>query len=733
MHKPAGEALIIISRKFFGLIDGTRLKTKLLNRHKYLCGKLDSPLAFIEHLSPPSNFDIDNERDAPALVAVFNPTEFTREKNGKYKGVPHHRVVSFVEATSKRQGGGRAQAASYAYRHLQARPDHPMVYCLVIKPQWYQVLLSSPSGIVASAQTSWDNLDLLLAYVYSHYDPRDDHFLDDDTLRWIAPAVPKAAPSWEITFQGKVYEGDVIFRGKPWGRRTTVFRATKSVGQFIFKEQYRHEKRRFKEEEVLEHIHADGDIPGVVRLKAWENVHTGGKLLHIGSGDGIRTKRRLAFYDDGEHLRNAKSVNDLLKAIYDVLEVHRTIYLRRHVLHRDMSLYNILIYPRWANVEGRNVSKDTPPFIKDVLDEFLRPLEDRTADCLMIDTDNAAILDTKNVDEDSDLLHRTGTPMYIARSVCLGRLQRNMLSLTGVAMPTLTDEAKRLYVKAYGQHRYDQFTDKNPDTFRGGKPPKRWPNPLPPFVHRPCHDAESIFWTMLAALLRVQPKSAALEPYAHPLVAELWATLYAHKIPDKPQFYRDNRNALLMTVDEDWVDYFFPEMRDVALLLFDISRHIAPEYELWTPKPPDDHLHEAMQRLILQYLVDHRDQPIPLDPDNLRPTGTEARPFEDKNKTEDTVMSTQDPDNGTCGTGSGPSAQKTSSSKAKRTRTSSSKSPVVRHTGERTSATSKSATLIVVDPKRKRASTTSPGGRRSKRIKAMSDSVIIEDCEKHED
>ncbi|KAI0772827.1 hypothetical protein BD413DRAFT_35061 [Trametes elegans] len=42
-------------------------------------------------------------------------------------------------------------------------------------------------------------------------------------------------------------------------------------------------------------------------------------------------------------------------------------------------------------------------------------------------------------------------------------------------------------------------------------------------------------------------------------------------------------------------------------------------------QPPrfDDHLHEAVQRLILNYLVEHEDDPIPLTPGVLRMTALE--------------------------------------------------------------------------------------------------------------
>ena len=313
--------------------------------------------------------------------------------------------------------------------------------------------------------------------------------------------------------------------------------------------------------------------------------------------------------------------------------------------------------------------------------------------------------------------------MYVARSVCLGRLQTYILCLMGVPMPTLTGEAKDLYVKAYGQDRYDRFTDK--DTFHGGKPPARQPKTLPAFVHRPAHDAESIYWTMVAALLRVHPKSAEREQFASEMVAMTWDTLHRHKIPDQPLLYRDPRNEIVTMGDNDWQTHFFPEMNDVATLLHDISRQLAPEYEFWSPRPPDDHLHEAMQRLILQYLVEHRDQPIPLDTDYQRPT--EAQTPEDKGKTRGTSVSRHTRDEA-------PAASSSSTRKAskKEPQTSSYKAPVQvagsstssRCTVDRSSMLFASSMLIVADPKRK---SVNQGGRRRKRLKTKQGSLTIDE------
>ena len=51
--------------------------------------------------------------------------------------------------------------------------------------------------------------------------------------------------------------------------------------------------------------------------------------------------------------------------------VHRTL-LKRGILHRDMSINNILIRPVWRDLPGIRVMKDPPPLIEDVLSGALR-------------------------------------------------------------------------------------------------------------------------------------------------------------------------------------------------------------------------------------------------------------------------------------------------------------------------------------------------------------------------
>ncbi len=281
--------------------------------------------------------------------------------------------------------------------------------------------------------------------------------------------------------------------------------------------------------------------------------------------------------------------------------------------------------------------------------------------------------------------------MYIARSVCSGRVQEYGMAMSAVPMPNLTGAARDLYVKAYGQKRYDEFTEKTSSTVHGAIPPHTLPDPIPPFVHRPRHDAESIFWTMFAALLRAQPDSGIRESWASPIVAKTWKKLHDHEIPENPNIDCDDREGILLMARWLLENHFHPEMREVAHLLHDICVQVRPEYEFWNPRPPEEHLHEALQRLILQYLVDHRDKDIRLDPANPRPT--QPPPPPEKNKTESTQSGS-------------------------------------RQTFSRGSASLKAGEPTVVDPKRKSGS---QGGRDSKRLKGLSGaSVAIDEVDEPE-
>ncbi|KAI0772806.1 hypothetical protein BD413DRAFT_34481 [Trametes elegans] len=231
-------------------------------------------------------------------------------------------------------------------------------------------------------------------------------------------------------------------------------------------------------------MHAEGDFPGVIRLVSAEDVKYNGRDIDFTSGDSDKTrpKGRLAPANTGLGLEYAESVNDLLMSIYDALEVHRELARRRHMLHRDVSVSNILMYPkRRSALKQANRLESFPPLIDDILAGEQRVPEEREPRCLLINHDHAAKLldDVGDMGVPKELRYRTvrgclachaaphvrccdglsqGTAIYIARAVpasvvfCRGRVEYRR-------MPLLSAKAEALYVKLHGEDRYGKYND----------------------------------------------------------------------------------------------------------------------------------------------------------------------------------------------------------------------------------------------------------------------------------
>ena len=107
--------------------------------------------------------------------------------------------------------------------------------------------------------------------------------------------------------------------------------------------------------------------------------------------------------------------------------------------------------------------------------------------------------------------------MYIARSVCKGQVLTGLTYRIIPRMPQLSERAHALYIRAHGTDRYERYSDTNA-TPHGARPPILFGVlKVPEFCHRPEHDVESIYWSMISALLHVRPVDDKGEP-------EVWAS-----------------------------------------------------------------------------------------------------------------------------------------------------------------------------------------------------------------
>ena len=214
--------------------------------------------------------------------------------------------------------------------HMDARPDMPGVYGLWAGPEGYQVLWSDASGVTASPKSSWDVCELLAAYVYSLYYPPANHILFDQTITSpIAPRLGSNKPRW--TIEGHLKDPyracEWIFTASSWGRRTNVWKheikgkgpvVVKDAYRVVINDAYRDIRRHYEEEILIKKIHRNGIFPGVVRTLEPAEHHQ--NITTPPSSKAQRTKTRLIMGSYGESLLRAKSVKDLLMAVYDIVE-----------------------------------------------------------------------------------------------------------------------------------------------------------------------------------------------------------------------------------------------------------------------------------------------------------------------------------------------------------------------------------------------------------------------------
>ena len=231
--------------------------------------------------------------------------------------------------------------------------------------------------------------------------------------------------------------------------------------------------------------------------------------------------------------------------------------------------------------------------------------------------------------------------------MAIGKYVTTLGSVQSVRMPRLEGEVKRRYEEMHsGNPRYEVYNDTGNASHGGTSAQDRGISSryldrslISAFYHRPEHDVESIYWSMVRVLLRVRPTISPQTRYAEGIHAATWEALDAHQIYNRNDSI-DSRQIILDYSDEQWQSLFPAEMEDVAELMCKISEQVCPEYGLWEwpeGKYRKDHLHEALQRLIFEYLYTHRNNDIVLDPSGLRsktiPTPAAAEKRREKTET----------------------------------------------------------------------------------------------------
>ena len=182
-------------------------------------------------------------------------------------------------------------------------------------------------------------------------------------------------------------------------------------------------------------------------------------------------------------------------------------------------------------------------------------------------------------------------------------------------MPELSGKARELYDETWDRPMYDRYSDSGA-TCHGAAVKTddelytRFETRSTEVVnHQPRHDVESMWWTLYITSIQLVPKDSVPDVISTAFTTA-WKLLQAHRIDDPSCPDIDSRD-ILMRLSQDIKRTLHPGLSKSPLpkLIADLGKQICPEYELLREVKFQDHLHEAMRRLLLDCIVEMEDKP----------------------------------------------------------------------------------------------------------------------------
>ncbi|KZV94111.1 hypothetical protein EXIGLDRAFT_835198 [Exidia glandulosa HHB12029] len=500
----------------------------------------------------------------------------------------------------------------------QARPDLPGCLSLVTSRRCCRIVWSDPTSAYASAVTHWSNpvtLSSVLRFIHRLYNPLVRDFTVQLELPDLSGQAETSSRTPGCSFPRKLHEtrpvwlveddGGTVYRatkvlavGKPWTRLNWVASASEcrppGVTEFrecprtVIKDSWpRIADEPAGESAVLQHLHSDGAMAGVCRLQTAFRIACGsGDVRTVdvpGSGFAARRKHRMILDGTGDHLYSCSSVVDFLVVMYDVLDVLKGIHSQRSVMHRDISIRNLLRSPESSRMEG--IKEST--FAGDILARKY-PTMRRGPSCTLIDFDNAF---WEGHTPDIALSALVGTPTFASRAVS-SRFRLPAMHPAARIKP-LRGNAYDCYVRTFGEERYNAVSAMH----QGRELLDLMEMPAERARFNPRHDAESCFWVIVHFMCTALPLGSDPAADAHLQYGkELCHLLESHTLG----LFSDSRDSPLSISPAAWAYPLHESLAPFSTLLCSLAMVVRPIYEFCEPPLHPYHLHEAMQRILLQ-------------------------------------------------------------------------------------------------------------------------------------
>ncbi|KAF7775674.1 hypothetical protein Agabi119p4_4067 [Agaricus bisporus var. burnettii] len=491
------------------------------------------------------------------------------------------------------------QAADYVAYLLNARPDLISALGLLVEPDSLDFFFCNVGGIYKLSLSNKVEYMPLLSAVLRYLNGRQKKNLDPTLVRVQGSSLfdvsfPNASTSLGVTKgQATTYPACVLhYSHKPFRCRASILiykPATDVTAIRVIKDQYIKKNRRWDEKQILAKIHANGSYPAVVRMCFVDEI------MQARCGDHIRV--RVCLQDYGTDFLSLKTPRDMIYALYDLLEVTRSLYLDRKILHRDISPWNIMIRNPQDTERIETCPTTSPVFIRHLLD----PQEPKhRSSIFLIDFGYS-----QDLDSSGPCNEKVGTPTFIARAVQAGEpLPCHPLTIFP-PLPPLSAGARAVYESNYPQRL---------QLFNGAFTPYlALPECLPPtspFQHKLAHDAESSIWSAVWWSIRASPEDGEEDP----IDIGHWSSLMPRY--DDPQAKwpkKDGRNLVLFGFMHPGQEYILHRgYSDLVGLLRSIAYAIYPDYH-WAADPireRPEFVHEILQRIILDFVFENKDAPF---------------------------------------------------------------------------------------------------------------------------
>ncbi|KZV87644.1 hypothetical protein EXIGLDRAFT_723488 [Exidia glandulosa HHB12029] len=435
--------------------------------------------------------------------------------------------------------------------------------------------------------------------------------LEDDFVRYdvtlglrtvcVTPAAASRPPG-RMTWVGFEVGGDANVHSS--------VRSEDSLGVVKLSYQPQLKDGRPTEGEVLDLVHADGWLPGVVRHTSWERNKA---RIVVATADSpslglAREKEIVHMASVGDPLSQCRTPLQMLKVAYDATETHLQL-LNRGIIHRDFSWFNILCNPRH---EPRTLATKTAVTGIPCIDYVLTDDASKEPRCLIVDFDYAERYP-------QELKEAVGTPAFIACE----------LSISKPSERPVNPRLRHLLPRFRALEDLPVFRRAFPDddgtfveTFAAivALEEERdellafedYKNPLDPalkdtdpkdVVHDPCYDIQSIYWVLLWFFALAQPATASSENDVNltegSAFADFVSTMLEHRIGYEYDRKHYLTRGLSLTVHPAFRHLEFGLLRSLAAYLA-VPWHMykGDHPRLKVPLKPE-HAHIAMRRLLL--------------------------------------------------------------------------------------------------------------------------------------